>query len=78
MEKLSDKTAKAKILIRLDRVLLGNFGDAKSVGECVSELRVNEGKGYRIYFGYEDNEIVILLCGGDKSTQQKDIMLAKQ
>ena len=76
--KLKDVRAKAKILIRLDRLLLGNFGDTKSVGQGVSELRINEGKGYRLYYGREGNEIVILLCGGDKTTQQDDIWLAKK
>ncbi len=61
---LRDRRAKSKILIRLDRILLGNFGDAKSVGEGISELRTNEGKGYRLYYGREGKEIVILLCGG--------------
>lgn len=75
---LRDRRAKSKILIRLDRILLGNFGDAKSVGEGVSELRINEGKGYRLYYGREGKEIVILLCGGDKATQQSDIKQAKK
>jgi len=78
MDNLRDKRAKAKILIRLDRLLLGNLGDTKSVGEGVSELRVNEGKGYRLYYGLEGKEIVILLCGGNKATQQSDIKLAKR
>lgn len=78
MDNLKDKRAKAKILVRLDRISLANFGDTKSVGNGVSELRVNEGKGYRVYFGRKGNEVVLLLCGGDKSTQQKDIKLAKQ
>lgn len=75
---LRDKRAKAKVLIRLDRLQLGNFGDTKSVGEGVSELRINEGKGYRVYYGCDGKEIVVLLCGGDKSTQQSDIKLAKK
>lgn len=58
--------------------MLGNFGDTKPVGEGVSELRINEGKGYRVYFGRKGKEIVLLLCGGDKSTQQSDIKLAKK
>ena len=75
---IRDKRAKAKILIRLDRVQLGNFGDSKSVGQGVSELRINEGKGYRVYYGRKETEIVLLLCGGDKATQQTDIQLAKK
>ena len=78
MKNLRDKRAKAKILVRLDRISLGNLGDTKSVGEGVSELKINEGKGYRVYFGREGDDIVLLLCGGDKSTQHKDIKLAKQ
>lgn len=75
---IRDKRAKAKILIRLDRVHLGNFGDSKSVGQGVSELRINEGKGYRVYYGRKEKEIILLLCGGDKATQQTDIQLAKK
>ena len=78
MNQLRDKRAKAKILIRLDRVALGNLGDIKSVGERVSELRIDEGKGYRVYFGRQGNKVIVLLCGGDKSSQQKDIKQAKK
>ena len=78
MLSLRDRRAKAKILIRFDRLLLGNFGDTKSVGEGVSELRINEGKGYRVYYAHEGKEIVLLLCGGDKSTQQSGIKRAKK
>ncbi|MDH5388745.1 MAG: type II toxin-antitoxin system RelE/ParE family toxin [Gammaproteobacteria bacterium] len=70
---LKDQRAKTKILVRLDRLSLGNFGDTKSIDEGVFELRINEGKGYRVYFGRKGGEIVLLLCGGNKSTQQKDI-----
>jgi len=76
--KLKDMRAKAKILVRLKRVELGNFGDCKSLGEGVYELRVTEGQAYRVYYGLKGNELVLLLCGGNKSTQQKDIKLAKQ
>jgi putative addiction module killer protein len=75
---IRDKRARAKILIRLDRVQLGNFGDSKSVGQGVSELRISKGKGYRVYYGRKECEIVLLLCGGDKATQQTDIQLAKK
>ena len=78
MNQLRDKRAKAKILIRLDRVALGNLGDIKFVGEGVSELRIDEGKGYRVYFGRQGNKVIVLLCGGDKSSQQKDIKQAKK
>ena len=78
MNQLRDKRAKAKILIRLDRMILGNLGDIKSVGEGVSELRIDEGKGYRVYFGRKGHKVIILLCGGDKSSQQKDIKQAKK
>ncbi len=78
MNQLRDKRAKVKILIRLDRVVLGNLGDIKPVGEGVSELRIDEGKGYRVYFGRQGNKVIILLCGGDKSSQQRDIKQAKK
>jgi len=76
INQLRDRRAKAKILVRLDRIANGNYGDVKSVGDGVSELRIKEGKGYRVYFGREGNKVVILLCGGDKSTQQSDIKQA--
>ena len=75
---LRDKRAKAKILVRLKRVELGHIGDGKSVGEGVYELRITEGQACRIYYGHAGNEIVLLLSGGNKSTQQKDIKTAKQ
>ena len=77
-EKVRNLRAKARILIRLKRVEEGNFGDNKSLGDGVSEMRVPEGQGYRVYFGQSENKIVILLCGGNKSSQQKDIALAKK
>jgi putative addiction module killer protein len=64
INQLKDKRAKAKLLVRLDRMTAGNFGDVKSVGGGVSELRVKEGKGYRVYFGQEGNKVVILLLVG--------------
>ena len=75
---LRDKTAAAKILIRIGRVRAGNFGDEASVGEGVFELRVHVGAGYRVYFGRHGDVMVILLGGGDKSTQQSDIRRAKE
>jgi putative addiction module killer protein len=74
---LRDSRARAKIRVRLDRVSLGNLGDCHSVGEGVQELRVDYGPGYRVYFGQEGTTIVLLLCGGDKSTQTQDIETAQ-
>ena len=75
---LRDIKARAKIRVRLDRVRLGNLGDCHGVGEGVQELRIDYGPGYRVYFGLEGQTIVLLLCGGDKSTQTKDIETAKR
>lgn len=75
---LKDKITKVRVRRRLDRLELGNFGDAKSVGEGIYELRLNFGAGYRIYFTKTENFIIILLSGGDKNTQNKDIIKAKQ
>ncbi|HHR6469832.1 TPA: type II toxin-antitoxin system RelE/ParE family toxin [Providencia alcalifaciens] len=78
LNSLKDKIAKAKILIRIERMAEGNFGDVKSIGNGLSELRIHQGKGYRVYFGNKNNQIVLLLCGGDKTTQQADINKAKE
>ncbi len=75
-ETLKDKRAKARIDIRIRRVSLGNYGDVRPVGKGVSELRIDYGPGYRVYFIQHGNILVILLCGGDKSTQDKDIQRA--
>ena len=75
---LRDIRARAKIRVRLDRVSIGNFGVCHAVGEGVQELRIDYGSGYRLYFGKEGATIVLLLCGGDKSTQIKDIETAKR
>ena len=77
MVRLRDVRAKARILARLDSVRLGNLGDIKSVGGGVSEMRFDIGPAYRVYFTRRQRVIVILLCGGDKSTQSKDINSAK-
>ena len=77
MAKLRDERARTRILVQLDRLRLGLPGDWKPVGEGVFELRIFEGKGYRAYFAREGKFIVILLCGGDKSTQSRDIELAE-
>jgi putative addiction module killer protein len=65
---LRDIKARAKIRVRLDRVSLGNFGDCHGVGDGVQELRIDYGPGYRVYFSQVGSMIVLLLCGGDKST----------
>ena len=74
---IPDITTQNRIEARLTRITLGNFGDYRSVGKGVSELRLHFGAGYRIYFGEVDNKVVLLLCGGDKSSQRRDIQLAK-
>ncbi len=72
-DSLSDVQAQIKTDVRIARIRLGNFGDAKSVGKGVYELRIDFGPGYRIYYGLEGINIVFLLCAGDKSSQKKDI-----
>lgn len=74
---LRDTTAKARIAVRIRRLSLGNPGDVKPVGEGISEMRISYGPGYRVYFANRGGFIIILLCGGDKSTQSKDISNAK-
>jgi putative addiction module killer protein len=74
---LRDATAKARILARIRRLSLGNPGDVKPVGAAVSELRIDYGPGYRIYYVRSGSEIVVLVCGGNKSTQDEDIRRAK-
>ncbi len=74
---MGDDRARARIETRIYRLSLGNPGDVKSVGEGVGELRIDYGPGYRIYFTQLKKVVVILLCGGDKRTQAKDIKTAK-
>ena len=74
---LRDRTAKVRIDIRIRRLSLGNFGDTRPVGEGVIELRIHYGPGYRIYLKNQGDALVILLAGGDKSSQDNDIRLAK-
>ena len=74
---LRDARAKARILARLDSTRLGNLGDIRSVGGGVSEMRIDVGAGYRVYFTRRQRIVVILLCGGDKSSQAKDIARAR-
>jgi putative addiction module killer protein len=74
---LRDERARARILKRLDRAQTGNLGDVAPVGEGVSEMRIFYGPGYRVYFVQRGSELIVLLCGGDKSTQDADIAEAK-
>jgi putative addiction module killer protein len=76
-ENLKDRKARSRIQARVDRLELGNFGDVAPVGDGISELRIFYGPGYRVYFIQQGSVIVILLSGGDKSTQQADIANAK-
>jgi putative addiction module killer protein len=78
LRELGDRQAQARIMTRLNRVRLGNFGDCKAVGEGVLELRMPFGPGYRVYFAREGEAVVLLLCGGDKGSQQRDIERARQ
>ncbi len=77
LESLKDKSIRYRIKERLDRITLGNLGDIKSVGDGVMEMRLAFGAGYRIYYAEEKGSIILLLCGGDKSSQAKDIKKAK-
>jgi putative addiction module killer protein len=76
--RLKDERARVLIASRLDRLGFGNPGDVKPVGQGISELRIDYGPGYRVYFMRRGSEIIILLCGGDKSTQATDIKTAKR
>ena len=75
---LRDLRARASILTRLERIEDGNFGDHRSVDGGISELRVNVGQGYRVYYTIRQQTVVILLCGGDKASQRRDIRQAQQ
>jgi putative addiction module killer protein len=76
LEDLRDVIGRAKIKVRVDRATLGNFGDHRSLRGGIVELKINYGPGYRLYMGLQGNEIIVLLCGGNKSTQDKDIAVA--
>jgi putative addiction module killer protein len=76
LRRLQDGRAKARIAARIERLALGNRGDAKSVGKGVMEMRIAYGPGYRVYYVQQGAAIVILLCGGDKRTQRQDIKRA--
>jgi putative addiction module killer protein len=74
---LRDERARARVAVRIRRLSLGNFGDAKPVGGGVGELRIDYGPGYRLYFVRQGEAVIVLLCGGDKRTQTADIEAAK-
>ena len=78
LDNLRDNRAKARIIARIDRMEMGNFGDVRPVGDGVNELRIHYGTGYRVYFARRGPVVVILLCGGDKKTQRADIAKAKK
>lgn len=78
LESLKDSNAQARIELRLDRLKSGQFGDCKFVGEGVMELRVDCGPGYRVYYGIDHQQVVLLLFGGNKSSQERDIQRAKK
>ena len=76
--KLRDSNARSKILVRILRLRHGNPGDTRSIGNGIVEMKIDYGPGYRVYFIRKGEAIVVLLCGGDKSTQPKDILRAKE
>ena len=76
VNRLGDRQARARILVRLERMAMGNLGDVKPVGEGVSEARITYGPGYRLYFVRRGDTLIVLLCGGDKSSQTTDIKVA--
>jgi putative addiction module killer protein len=78
LDSLRDGQSRARVLVRIERLIAGNPGDVKPVGEGVSELRINYGPGYRVYYKQQGQTVVILLAGGDKRTQSQDIQIALQ
>lgn len=78
LKRLRDLKAKAKIEARILRLSMGNPGDVKPVGRGISEMRIEYGPGYRVYYKQNGEELIILLCGGDKATQQQDIAIAQK
>lgn len=77
LDRLRDLEARVRVRARINRVRVGNFGDSHALGGGVSELRIDYGPGYRVYFGRQGSTVVLLLCGGDKRTQSRDIALAQ-
>jgi putative addiction module killer protein len=77
LREFRDVQIRARVAVRLNRLRLANFGDCKSVGQGVHELRLAFGPGYRVYFAREDDRVILLLCGGDKGSQVKDIRRAQ-
>jgi len=77
LRKLKDRRAAARVEIRIDRLINGNPGDVQPVGDGVSELRIDYGPGYRVYYFQSGKTVIVLLCGGDKSSQPRDIAQAK-
>ncbi len=78
LDALRDIHARARVQARIERMATGNFGDMKSVGEGISELRIDYGPGFRIYFTKRGSQLIILLVGGDKSSQRRDIQTAQR
>ncbi|MXW35043.1 MAG: type II toxin-antitoxin system RelE/ParE family toxin [Acidobacteria bacterium] len=76
LDGLRDARARARVLVRVERLATGNPGDVRPVGEGVSEMRIDHGPGYRVYFKRQDRTVVVLLAGGDKRTQKPDIEMA--
>src|SRR5262245_13966690 len=77
LRKLKDRQAVARVLVRIDRLAAGNPGDVKAVGAGISELRIDHGSGYRVYYMQDGDRLILLLCGGDKSSQDRDIQKAR-
>jgi putative addiction module killer protein len=73
LRKLKDRRAAARVLVRIDRLAAGNPGDVRPIGSGISELRIDYGPGYRVYYLKDGDRLILLLCGGDKSSQDKDI-----
>lgn len=78
LRKLRDPQARARVEMRIRRLSLGNAGDVQPIGEGLSEMRIDYGPGYRVYYMQQSKVLVLLLCGGDKRTQQKDIAKARK
>jgi putative addiction module killer protein len=78
LRKLRDPQAKARVEMRIRRLSLGNAGDVQPIGEGLSEMRIDYGPGYRVYYMQKSSILILLLCGGDKRTQQKDIAKARE